>query len=72
VHRWAINSPLKLIPQTLPTRIREQTAASKDQAERLENIENLMSRMPKELIAIKEILALAGGANNIGESDGGA
>lgn len=47
---------LKLMLQALSTCMEEQTAASKDQALRLENIENLMSQILNELIAIKEIL----------------
>ncbi len=55
--------------QTLTTRLEEQTSDSKDHSDRLENIENLMSKMLDELVAIKEILASSRGIQSVAESD---
>ena len=55
--------------QSLTSRLEEQTSDSKDHSDRLENIENLMSKMLDELVAIKEILASSRGIRFVPESD---
>ena len=55
--------------QRLTTRLEEQTSDTKNHAERLESIENLMSKMLDELVAIKEILASSRGIRFVPESD---
>lgn len=55
--------------QSLTSRLEEQTSDSKDHSDRLESIENLMSKMLDELVAIKEILASSRGIRFVPESD---
>ena len=60
-----------LLLRKLATRIDEQSAESKDTSERLENIENMMSQMLEELVAIKEILASSRGMGFAPEPEAG-
>ena len=45
------------LQQKLSPRNREESAPPNEQADRLENIESLLSQMLKELVAIREMLA---------------
>ena len=63
---------LMLLLQRLSTQIDEQTTQSKDNGDRLEKIEGLISQMLKELVAIKEIMDSSKSTENAGISNGGA
>lgn len=60
-----------LLLRKLVTRIDDQSAVSKDSAERLESIENMMTQMLEELVAIKEILASSRGIGFAPEPEAG-
>ena len=59
---------LMQLQRELSARKREETTLSKEGAERLQNIENLMARMVEELVAIRKLLESSGGKEVLSES----
>ena len=59
---------LMQLQQKLSSHTSEQSTLSKESAERLKNIENLMFQILDELVAIKEILASSSAMNSAEES----
>ena len=57
-----------LLLKMLSSRLEEQTSISKEHSDRLENLENLMSKMLDELVAIKGILASSSGTGSVPDS----
>ena len=58
-----------LLLKKLSSCLEEQTSISKEHSDRLESLENLMSKMLDELVAIKGILASSSGMGSVPESD---